>query len=85
MNRLLGLAMVACIALAAACASDGAVGDACDKAGTADGCESGAICANDANGNNYCRKTCTDQAQCSAVESCNGISGSSTKACQPKK
>lgn len=69
----------------AACASEGAAGDPCDKAGVTDGCEAGTICANDASGKNYCRKTCTDQAQCSATESCSGITGTSTKACQPKK
>ncbi len=73
------------VALLSGCASEGAAGDACDKAGVTDGCESGTICANDSNGLNYCRKTCTDQAQCTATESCSGITGTSTKACQPKK
>lgn len=82
MSRILSVLVFAVLA---GCASEGAAGDACDKAGVTDGCESGTICANDANGNNYCRKTCADQAQCSATESCNGITGTSTKACQPKK
>lgn len=86
MTTMMRTALAAILAACAltACASDGKAGDVCNKAGSTDGCESGTICSNDSGGN-YCRKTCTDQAQCSATESCGGISGSTTKACQPKK
>jgi hypothetical protein len=78
------------LALASAIAAFGACGDSqaeigghCDTPGNIDECVSGAVCANDAEGN-HCRKSCTDQAQCASTENCNGISGSNLKACQPK-
>ncbi len=72
------------LALVAACSSDPiVVGGACKNAGKTEECVDKAICSND-KGGTYCRATCTDQAQCSATESCNGVTGSSTKSCQPK-
>ncbi len=79
------LILVAALAVTVACSSDPiAVGGACKDAGKTDECVSGAVCTNDSGGN-YCRKTCTDQAQCATTESCNGVTGSSIKSCQPKK
>ncbi|MBM4344294.1 MAG: hypothetical protein FJ100_13070 [Deltaproteobacteria bacterium] len=71
--------------LTGACASEGQVGDSCGAAGKSAGeCASGAICTNTSGGKNYCRKVCTEQKDCAATEACNGVSGSSTKSCQPK-
>ncbi len=70
---------------ALACASEGEIGDSCGTAGkTTDECVSGAICTNGSGGKNACRKICTEQKDCATNESCNGVSGSSTKSCQPK-
>jgi hypothetical protein len=67
-----------------ACASDPvAIGGACSNAGKADECVDGAICSNASSGAT-CRKICSEQAQCAATESCSGISGTTTKSCQPK-
>ncbi len=72
-------------AFAIGCASEGAIGDSCGTAGkTTDECVSGAICTNSSGGKNACRKICTEQKDCATNEACNGVSGSSTKSCQPK-
>jgi len=59
------------------------IGEQCDTAGSADECVDNAICTNEADGVNRCRQTCREQADCPAATSCNGVSGSSTKSCQP--
>jgi len=74
------LGMLLSLALGACGGAD--IGEACDTAGSADECVGGAICTNEADGN-YCRETCADTADCPAMHSCNGVSGSSTKSCQP--
>lgn len=76
--------LVAVALVVGACSSDGGVGDVCDKSGSTDGCVSGAICSNSSTGTAYCRKTCVEQTDCAATESCNGVSGSNLKSCQPK-
>ena len=48
-----------------------------------DECETGAVCTNVSDALT-CRKVCTDQTQCASTENCNGVSGTSTKSCQPK-
>jgi hypothetical protein len=58
------------------------IGESCDEAGSEDECVSGAICANESAGN-VCREICVVQEDCPAPLNCNGLSGSSTKACQP--
>ena len=60
------------------------VGEACDDAGSTDECEDGAICTNE-NEAAVCRFLCKDTVQCPAAHSCNGVSGSSLKSCQPDK
>jgi hypothetical protein len=64
------------------CGGKGELGDG-DTPSSKDECVDGAVCSNDGD-SNHCRKLCTDQAQCGSNESCNGISGSSLKSCQPK-
>ncbi len=73
---LLSLALVGC--------ASAEIGDECDTPGDADACVDGAICTNSSDGN-VCRKSCTNDDACGADEECNGISGSTTKSCQPKK
>jgi hypothetical protein len=70
------------IALVAACGGHAPIGDPCDTAGETRGCEDGAVCTNQASGN-VCRKLCTAQTDCHTGETCNGISGTSLKSCQP--
>ncbi len=57
------------------------VGEECDTAGATDECVDGAICTNDAT--NVCRLVCEVQDDCPTNYSCNGVSGSSIKSCQP--
>lgn len=66
-----------------ACAS-AELGEECDTAGEVDECVDDAICTNSSDGN-VCRKVCTKDDSCAADEECNGVSGSTTKSCQPKK
>lgn len=72
------------LALLVGCAS-AEIGEECDTAGATDECVDGAICTNQADGAKMCRKTCKEDADCGSTEACNGISGSTTKSCQPKK
>lgn len=74
----------ALLALLLGCGGTSALGEACDTAGSVDECETGAVCTNDTSEVLTCRKVCTDQAQCASTENCNGVSGTSTKSCQPK-
>jgi len=72
------------------CGGTGALGEACDTPGaTDDECEEGSICdatSDDSpgEGDTICLAVCVDQEDCGADEACNGVTGSSTKACHPK-
>lgn len=57
------------------------IGEECDTSGSVDECVDGAICTNDAT--NVCRLVCEVQEDCPVDYTCNGVSGSSTKSCQP--
>jgi hypothetical protein len=71
-------------ALLIGCGGEGEIGDECDESGqTEDECVDGAICTNESDDANTCRKLCTEQEDCDAGENCNGISGSNLKSCQP--
>jgi hypothetical protein len=72
------------VALFPACSSAAKVGETCDKEGATEGCESNAACGKNPNGALVCQRLCTDQAQCAATESCNGLTGSSLKTCRVK-
>jgi hypothetical protein len=79
--------MTCTLACVTACGGEGELGDACGESGVEDGeCVDGAICAKrgDAAEELECLEVCTDKAQCAATEDCNGVEGSSTKACRPK-
>ena len=81
LTTLAGLSIV----LAAACGGDGAlIGEACTTAGSETECVDGAVC-DTVDTTVVCLEICTDQADCAANEACNGVSGSSLKACHPKK
>lgn len=62
------------------------VGEACETEGAEDECVDGAICGkhSDTDSAPQCLKICTGDADCASGESCNGVSGSSTKACRVK-
>jgi hypothetical protein len=60
------------------------VGESCDEAGSTDECEDGAICTNE-NESAVCRLLCKDTVECPPAHSCNGVSGTSLKSCQPDK
>lgn len=59
------------------------LGESCDGVGSGENCVDNAVCTNASNGAAYCRQICTAQADCPTGYSCNGISGVSTKSCQP--
>ena len=58
------------------------VGEECDDVGDTDECEDGAICTNE-EGGAVCRALCKET--CPRGESCNGVSGTNLKSCQPDK
>lgn len=71
-------------AVAVAC-GDGELGEECDAVGKGDGeCEDGLVCARDSNGALLCLLLCEGDAQCPTDRSCNGIEGTSVKACRLK-
>jgi hypothetical protein len=94
------LAVVGVVLVMAACGTTARpIGEACVVEGaTAGECESGAICGKDPNDVLACLKICdygstadagkTDAGaapSCSADQECNGVSGSTIKACRDKK
>lgn len=83
MNKVLVLATMAA-ALASCGKAD--LNEACDTAGSTDECKDGLVCTNfTSNGasGNSCFKQCTDQTDCTSTQSCNGVSGTNIKSCQP--
>jgi len=69
----------------ASCSGGAGIGDTCLSTGTTDECVAEAICTDEDSGDgSRCRKICTEHSDCDAGENCNGVSGSSTKSCQPK-
>jgi hypothetical protein len=69
----------------AACSSSKKVGEACEKPGSTDECESGGVCSKDSTNAVLCLKICSSQADCAATQECNGVEGSSLKGCRTKK
>jgi hypothetical protein len=80
-TRAIAIILTCLAAASASCGSPG-LGETCDKAGSTDACEDGLVCTNESGGDK-CRQLCADQAQCAAGFSCNGISGTNLKSCQP--
>ena len=78
------LAMICMVwLLVAACSSDSEIGESCDSVASTDECVEDAICTNEEDDTAVCRLICEDQEDCPADHSCNGVSGTSTKSCQP--
>lgn len=70
----------------AACSSEGKVGESCEESGKTDGeCESGAVCGKDTDDSQICLQICSVQADCGGDKDCNGVEGSSLKACRLKE
>ena len=67
-----------------ACGGASEIGDPCTNEGDTSECESGAVCAKNVSDVIQCLTICTDKSQCASTEDCNGITGSSLKACRPK-
>jgi hypothetical protein len=79
MRSFLNLALV--VSLLVGCGS-AKIGEGCDEIGQSDECEDGAICTNEASGG-VCRAVCAGTEGCAAGHTCNGVSGTSVKSCQP--
>ena len=61
------------------------IGEPCKELGKTDGeCESGGVCGKDTSGALRCLKICAQQTDCPATQECNGVEGSSLKACRDK-
>jgi hypothetical protein len=76
--------LFAAAVLSVACGGTAKLGESCDTSGAADECESGGVCGKDKAGALKCLKVCAAQADCSSTEECNGVEGSSQKACRAK-
>lgn len=67
--------------LTVACGS-AEIGEECADPGESGECEDGAVCTNEGNGG-ICRAGCDDTADCPPAHTCNGVSGTNLKSCQP--
>ena len=81
------LAVLAFAAVLPACSSAAAVGETCETEGAVDQCVDGAGCGKPADTATepQCLVVCTSDADCDSGKSCNGLTGSSIKACRLKK
>jgi hypothetical protein len=81
------MSAAACLVLTvivAGCSGGNKIGESCTKQGDTNECVNDAVCAKDTANILKCLKICTSQADCQATESCNGVEGSSLKACRIK-
>jgi hypothetical protein len=69
-----------------ACSSEAERGEVCEEAGAQEGeCTEGNVCGKETDTSELkCLQVCTDQAQCPTGLECNGVEGSSVKACRLK-
>jgi hypothetical protein len=58
------------------------LGESCDDSGSTDECVDDAVCTNEDQGA-ACRALCAEQVDCPDGYTCNGVSGTSQKSCQP--
>jgi hypothetical protein len=79
------LSVALLLALGVACSGGKAIGETCTSEGSTSECESSAVCAKDTSDVIKCLKVCVDKSACGATEECNGVTGSSIKACRIKK
>lgn len=82
--RIVALLLLTGAAGSFACGGAGKIGDPCTTEGDTSECESGAVCAKNESTVIQCLTICTDKIQCASTEDCNGVTGSSLKACRPK-
>ena len=88
MGRRIASVLVASFLGLGACGGEASLGEECGVSGAEEGeCESGAVCGTpgDVDETLVCLKVCSVQTDCGATDECNGVSGSSTKGCRPKK
>src|SRR5690242_6449035 len=60
------------------------IGDPCEMPGSTEECVEDAVCDTLKDGEVLCLLICQEQADCPSDFDCNGVSGSSLKACHPK-
>ena len=75
--------LVLCLGLALVACGGADIGEECDTAGSTDECIAMAVCTNEEADINRCREICDSDADCPAAHTCNGVSSTSTKSCQP--
>ena len=85
-NVLAALVLASFSAVLPACSSAAAVGETCDTEGAVEECVDGAVCGkpDDKTPAPQCLVVCTSDADCGSGKSCNGVTGSSIKACRIK-
>lgn len=75
---------LALLATAPACGGGAKVGEACDTPGSVDECAAGICVSNGSSAGAVCRVVCSDSSGCAVGEECNGVEGSTQKACRVK-
>ena len=72
-------------AAAVACGGSpgGSVGDPCDDRGSSRECFDDEVCDDIYDGSRWCLFICNEHNDCASGEHCNGVTGSSLKACHP--
>ena len=84
MTMILGrlLSVLAFCALLGACGG-AEIGESCEGVGSGDDCVDHAICTNEEGDALRCRAVCKETEECPPAHSCNGVSSTSIKSCQP--
>ena len=82
-RRSLRHGLVFCLLMLAAACGGADIGESCDEPGSTDECVDDAVCTNEDGDRSACRALCDEHEDGPDSHSCNGISNSSLKSCQP--
>ena len=83
-NRVTRYALLSAALLTLAAGCGGAeIGESCDDEGSTDECVDDAVCTNASGDAAACRALCQEHEDCPSGHSCNGVTGSNLKSCQP--
>ena len=77
------VAILGFVTVLAGCGGGAKIGESCSVEGATSECEDGAVCDKDKAGP-QCLKICVETTDCPSTYECNGVSGSSIKACHLK-
>lgn len=81
--RCLLAALAAALLVVTAACGGADIGEDCDDHGSTDECVDDAVCTNEDGDHAACRALCEEHEDCPDGHSCNGVSNTSLKSCQP--